>query len=264
MATENIWVAAGNNFDLPVSARVLASGVPQSARSVKFQIVQGNGSLSSAIATTDAGGNAVTSVHLETTSREVQILACVAPANLPCTRLLTIFPVATSLLRLQVVSGNFQALPVGQIFQPLVVRVSDSDDPTSAHPVAGASVLFQATVTRPQNDGPTVVIGDTNIHRNPPPSVLGTYQLTAVSGADGLAAIFPATSEVPAVEIQAMAYTGLASLALNLRVLAPLPAPVTLARTLAIKPKGVPVKSGTLRIPRSPSKARQRNASSLR
>lgn len=264
MASENIWVAEGATFDLPVSARVIASGVPQSARSVNFQIVQGNGSLSSANATTDAGGNAVTTVHLAAIAREVQILACVAPANLPCTRLLTVFPVAPSRLRLQPVSGNLQVLSVGQPFQPLRVRISDSDDPSKAHPVAGASVLFQATITRPQNDGPTVMIGDTNIHRNPPPVILGSYQLTAISGADGLAAIFPPTSEVPAVEIQGMAYTGLASLALDLRVLAPLPTPVIPARTLAVKVKTVLMRSGILRTPTLPSRPRERSATSLR
>ena len=233
LAVENIRVAQGAALDLPVKVRVLAAGVPQSNRPIDFMIMPGNTPLSSAPIPTDAAGNAATTLHLSAVARQVQAIACVAPDEKPCSRVLTIIPVAPSFLRLQAVAGDMQAIAIGQAFQQVVVRVTDSDDPQFAHPVAGASVLFQATITRPQDDSPSVMIGDTNIHRNPAPVVLGSYQLAAVSDEDGLATIVLPAPEMSDVEILGTASTGSATLSLRLRVLAPLPVPITPARAVA-------------------------------
>jgi hypothetical protein len=59
---------------------------------------------------------------------------------------------ALSLLRLENVSGSQRAILVGQSFQPVVVRVTDSASPPN--PVVGASVLYQSMMFLPSADEP--------------------------------------------------------------------------------------------------------------
>src|SRR5207237_163875 len=76
---------------------------------------------------------------------DIQVSACVAPANNPC-QTFSMFAVALSALQLKIVRGTGQMVTVGQVFEPVVLRVTDSS-PTP-NPVQGAGVTFQSFVLR--------------------------------------------------------------------------------------------------------------------
>jgi hypothetical protein len=79
----------------------------------------------------------------------------------------------------------------GQVFQPVVVRVTDSSIPPN--PVLGATVAFQFTGERAGGDSTVISVGDTIIGSNPSPVILFNGQSAALSGATGLASWQPTT-----------------------------------------------------------------------
>jgi hypothetical protein len=159
-------------------------------------------------------------------------VACLAAANLPCSRTFHIFPVAASGLRLQPVSGNLQFAFGNQPLQPVVVRVTDASTPPN--PVSYANVVFQVLLTQAQNSPAPVSIGDTNIALNPAPVVLGSYQLTSISDGDVLATFQLPPSNFPDVEIKGAVFAGIATLQLQERVLPNMPVQVSPARAQAV------------------------------
>ncbi|HEX4487959.1 MAG TPA: IPT/TIG domain-containing protein [Terriglobales bacterium] len=228
LAPETVWVAQGGAIDLSMTAIALASGDPQLKRTLNFLITKGSPTLSASSGVTDSAGRASVNIHLPAVTEEVHLVACVAPANLPCSRTFRIIPVASSALRLQPVSGNLQFTFGSQPLQPVVVRVTDASVPPN--PVTGADVIFQALLTQPQNNPAPVSIGDTNITHNPAPGVLGSYHLTSTSDGDGLATFHLPPSNFPDIEIMGTAFAGIATLQLQLRVLPNMPVQVTPAR----------------------------------
>ncbi|HYK50053.1 MAG TPA: hypothetical protein VEU94_10040, partial [Terriglobales bacterium] len=158
------WIAQGATLDVPLSARLLNNGASIAGGTVNYQVVKGLATLSVASATTDANGFAGSTLHLAAIGGDVQVSACAAPGNKPC-QIFSATAVAASSLRLQPVGGSTQILPVGQSFQPVVVRVTDSATP--AHPVLGANVTFQVVVSRPTTAPPPVSVGGIIIVRNP-------------------------------------------------------------------------------------------------
>ncbi|HEY7617390.1 MAG TPA: Ig-like domain-containing protein, partial [Terriglobales bacterium] len=125
LSSPGAWIASGATLDVPLIARVLSSGTPQSGRVVNYQLTQGSATLSSSTGTTDAGGFAATTLHIAAMAGEVQVNACVAPDNKPC-QAFHAFSVAASSLRLQPVAGSLQYVPAGQSFQPVTLRVLDT------------------------------------------------------------------------------------------------------------------------------------------
>jgi hypothetical protein len=228
LITETVRVPQGSPVDWTLTAIALASGTPQPNRTINFLITGGSPTLSSGSGVTDSTGRASVNIHLSAATREVDVVACLSPANLPCSRTFHIFPVAASNLRLQPVSGNLQVAFGGQPLQPVVVRVTDASTPPN--PVSAANVAFQAMVTQPQNSPAPVSIGDTNITHNPAPVVLGSYQLISISDGDGLATFQLPPSNFPDVEIIGTALAGIATLQLHLKVLPNMPVQVTPAR----------------------------------
>jgi len=111
----------------------------------------------------------------------VQVSACVAPNNSPC-QTFTLFSTAASLWTLETVSGSSQAVPAGQAFQPLVIRVTDGSP--SANPVMGVNVTFTTTLARIGNGG------------NGLPVILGSSKAQVVTTQDGLASIVPSAGHV--------------------------------------------------------------------
>jgi hypothetical protein len=85
-------------------------------------------------------GFANTALHLASIAGDVQVSACLAPANKPC-QIFSATAVPASSLKLQPVAGSTQIFPVGQSSQPVTIRVTDFGTP--AHPVLGANVTFQ-------------------------------------------------------------------------------------------------------------------------
>jgi hypothetical protein len=210
------FAAQGATLDIPISGRALSNGVPLSGRTVNFQVVKGTGTLSTASANTDSNGFANTSLHLTALGSDVQVSACVQPGNNPCqTYYVTAVP--SSQLLLEAVAGTIQAMPVGQNFQPVTVRVTDSAP--VPNPVRGAAVVFQSYLGRWNQASPIQwIIGDTIITRTPMPVILSSSQATVTSDANGLATLTPSVGGLAgALEIQGTAAVGGSTLPFELQ-----------------------------------------------
>ncbi|MFZ0773215.1 MAG: IPT/TIG domain-containing protein [Candidatus Sulfotelmatobacter sp.] len=209
VTTPYLWIAQGASLSVPLTARVLSTGTPQSGVTVNFTITQGSGSLSSASAVTNSSGYASVTLTLTAFTANVQLSVCVAPGNSPCK---TIYgnAVAPGLLNLQAVAGAGQ-VATGSAFQPLTVRVTDSSTPPN--PVLGASVLFQSTVLRPAGKDLTLVTGDPAVTQTGMLVILSASQSSVTSDANGLASFMPSVGSFTGpleVEIQVSAGTSAA------------------------------------------------------
>jgi hypothetical protein len=206
VTTPYLWVAQGATVGVPITARVLSNGVPQSGTTVNFRIAQGTGSLSAASAVSDSNGYASVTLTLTNFTANVQLTACVAPGNSPCQ---TVYgnAVAGALLNLQAVSGARQVV-TGSAFQPLTVRVTDSSTPPN--PILGAGVLFQSSVLRPVGGDPILPLGDPTNTQTGMPVILSASQSSVTSDANGFARFVPAIGSFTGlleVEIQVSAGT---------------------------------------------------------
>ena len=213
------WIAQGATVDIPLAARLLASGLPVAGSTVNYQVVKGSGTLSFSSPNSDVNGLANSTLHLAAISGDVQVSACVAPDNKPC-QIFFATAVPPSMLRLEPVAGSVQVLPAGQGFQPVTVRVIDSALPP--HPVLGANVTFQVVVSRPAPAPPPVSIGGTIITKNPPPVMVSSSRVAVLSDGLGLATLQPATGGGPgALVIQGTAGAGTSLLPFQLQSLPP-------------------------------------------
>ena len=187
VTTPYLWIAQGASVSVPLTARVVSLGVPQSGVTVNFMVAQGSGSLSAANAVTNSQGYASVRLTLTNFSTSVQLNVCVAPGNNPCQNIYG-NAVAAALLNLQAVAGAGQVVS-GTAFQPLMVRVTDSSTPPNA--VLGASVLFQSSVLRPGGNDLTLAPGDPTVTQPAMPVILSASQNTIESDANGLASLVP-------------------------------------------------------------------------
>jgi len=185
--TPYLSVAQGATVSVPLTARVLSNGAPQNNVKVTFTVVNGSGTLSAASAQTGATGYATVTLTLTQLAAQVQVSACVAPANAPCQPFYAT-PVPPSLQNLQPVSGGGQ-VSTGQAFQPVTVRVTDSSTPPN--PVIAASVMFQTTVLRPGGSSSTGGDGETNPTNPAMPVILTVSQSSTTTYVNGLASIVP-------------------------------------------------------------------------
>lgn len=209
VTTPYLWIASGATLSVPLTARVVSLGTPQSGVTVDFFIDQGSGSLSAPTAVTNSSGYATVTLTLTNFIANVQLSACVAPANNPCQ---TIYgnAVSAALLKLQSVSGAGQVV-TGTVFQPLTVRVTDSSTPPN--PVLGASVLFQSAVMRPAGNNVIVTPTDSTTSQPGMPIILSDGSSSAQSDSNGLASFTPSVGSftgVLEIEIQASAGTAAA------------------------------------------------------
>ncbi len=200
------WIAQGATVDVALSARLLSNGAPVGGNTVNYQVVKGTGTLSSASAVADVNGFANSTLHIAAIAGDVQVSACVAPANKPC-QIFSATAVPASALRLQPVAGSTQILPVGQSFQPVAVRVTDSATPV---------------VSRPAPAPPPVSVGGIIVTRNPAPIIVSALQISVLSDAAGLATFQPSTGAAQeAIVIQGTSAAGTSSLPFRLQSLAP-------------------------------------------
>ena len=209
ITTPYLWVASGATVSVPVTARVLSVGKPQSGVTVNFRVAQGTGSLSSSTAVTNGTGYASVTLTLTNFTANVQLTACVAPGNSPCQ---TVYgnAVAAALLNLQTVAGAGQVV-TGPAFEPLTVRVIDSSAPPNS--ILGAVVVFQSTVLRPSGSDLTLTPGDPTVVQTGMPVILSAGQSSVTSDANGLVNFVPSIgsfSGVLEVEIQVSAGTSAA------------------------------------------------------
>ena len=205
VTTPLLWIAQGASVSVPLTARVVSLGKPQSGITVNFAVAQGSGSLSSATAVTNSQGYASVTLTLTNFAVSVQVSACVAPANNPC-QTISGNAVAAALLKMNAVAGAGQVV-TGPAFQPLTVRVTDSSTPPN--PILGASVLFQSTVMRTAGDGLTAP-GDPSVSPTGMPVILSESQMTVQSDVNGLASAVPSVGSFTGtltIEIQVSAGT---------------------------------------------------------
>ena len=206
-------------MDIALSARLLTNGTPAGGTRLNYLVVKGTATLSAATATADVNGVASSTLHLAALAGDVQVSACVAPANKPC-QIFSATSVPASGLRLQPVAGSTQILPVGQGFQPLTVRVTDSATP--AHPVLAANVTFQVVVSRPVPAPPPVSIGGIMVTRNPAPIIVSSSQIFLLSDEAGQATLQPSAGTVQgAIVIQGTSAAGISILPFRLQSLTP-------------------------------------------
>jgi hypothetical protein len=205
------WVAQGATIDVPLTAKVLNMGVPQSGITVNFAVTRGAATLSAPNAITSNSGYASVSAHLVNHSADVQVSACVAPRNAPCV-ILTLFATTASNWALKPVSGTNQVVPVGQSFQPLVLRVTDGTPAEDT--VLGAIVVFDTTLALPGGDDE----GGGDFFRGPPPPIiLGTSTIQVISDANGVASMVPSVGNVVgSCDLFIAAHTGSARLQFEL------------------------------------------------
>ena len=214
-----VWIAQGATIDVALSARLLANGAPAGGSTVNYQVVKGTATLSSASAVGDVNGFANSTLHLAALAGDVQVSACVAPANKPC-QIFSVTAVPASALRLQPVAGSTQILPAGQNFQPVTVRVTDSATP--AHPVLGATVTFQVVVSRPTPAPQPISIGGIIVTRNPAPIIVSSSRISLLSDGSGLATLQPSVGAAQgAIVIQGTSAAGTSLLPFRMQSLAP-------------------------------------------
>jgi hypothetical protein len=203
-----VWVAQGATVDVPFTARLLTNGVALSGQMLKWAIGIGSGTVNPASSTTDGEGYARSSVHVSNLTSDVQGTVCLAPGSNPC-QTFYIVQVASSVLKLQPVSGGLQAIRVGDAFQPVWVRVTNSATPPN--PVMGARVTFQSMMFLPSSPSP-VDGGDGGSGQHPMKVLLGSSQATPASDANGLASVAPSTGGLARpLDIEIMATAGTAT-----------------------------------------------------
>jgi hypothetical protein len=192
--TPYLWIAQGATVSVPLTARVLSNGAPQSNATVNYTVVSGTGTLSAASAKTSSTGYATVTLSVAQLAALVQVTACVGPANVPCQ---TVYANAVPLAQqnLQPVSGSGQ-ISTGSAFQPITVQVTDSSSPPNA--VLGAGVSFLTTVLRPGGTSPSGGAGETNPGNPAMPVILAVSQASTITDVNGLASIVPSAGRFSA------------------------------------------------------------------
>jgi hypothetical protein len=229
LVSPKVWVVQGATADIPFTARLLANGNPLSGQTLNWQIGIGAGTATPANVATDGDGYARSTVHVSNLTADLQGTVCVAPGNNPC-QTFYVVQVAASALKLQPVWGGLQTIRVGDAFQPIWVRVTNSVTPPN--PVMGARVTFESMMFLPDAPVPVEGSGDNGSAHHPMKVLLGSSQTTPVTDANGLATLMPSVGGLGrALQIEVMASAGTATpLQYELSVL-PLLSPATGAST---------------------------------
>jgi Bacterial Ig-like domain (group 1) len=193
------WIAQGASLNLPLVVRLLSAGTPVSGRTMYYEILNAAGLLSAATSTTDASGTASVTLSVANISNEMQVNVCLEPALAPCGRF-NIYFVAESALRIEKLAGEGQAVTVGQPFQNLVVRVTDSSSPPN--PVQGASVVFSMTGGTGEDASSPEQVGEQVIGRPGDYAQSVWSETTVSSNGNGLASLaIPPISEAATVDV---------------------------------------------------------------
>ena len=192
--TPTYSVARGATLGVPLTVEALKLGQPQPNVTVEFTVTNGSASLSSNAAITNASGLAGVTAQLVNLSGTAQVTACVLPADKPC-QTFTMLVIGSSSWTLEPVRGTAQVVPNGQLFQPLVVRVTDGS--AADNPVLGVPVTFLTTLARSTpspGSGPAtgqMTTGENSAGQEGTQVILGTTLTPAVTGQDGRASITP-------------------------------------------------------------------------
>jgi len=215
------WVGQGATLAVPLTVEALDLGVPLANITVNFAVKNGTASLSSGSATTNGSGFATITAQLTNLTANVQVSACVAPNNSPCSQPFVLYATPTSLWTLQTVSGSSQVVLTGQAFQPLVMRVTDGS--TAENPVMGVSVTFATTLAQVAGDGP--------------PILLGSSESQVVTAQDGTASIVPSAGSVGPCSVFITVSAGQSTAQLQME---------SLAAIVPVQPENTPGKVATV------------------
>jgi len=183
-----VSIAQGATVSVPLTARVLSNGVPQSGSTVDYIIDRGKATLSASTLVTNSAGYATSMLQIPNMSAEVQVSVCVGPGNNPCQTFYGV-SVPPSAWQMQAIAGIIQLIPVGQTFQPVTVRVVDNSVPPN--PVLGAPIAFQTIVALSNSSTPVIWIGETAITQQPMPVILSSTQQALAADGNGMATIQP-------------------------------------------------------------------------
>jgi hypothetical protein len=197
----SIYMAQSSSGSVMLHARVVANGAAASGRTVTFQLLRGQGTLSTTSVVTNSLGDASSTLTVTSIASQITVGACV-PSTSACTTF-NIFPVAQSGLVLQKISGDGQYAVPGGSFAPLMVRVLDSSIP--GKPVAGVPVLFHVSALR-QGQSSQPLDGEVISGRFAGPVVVSSSDTTVLSDSQGVAS-FAATAPAnePGVQIDVQA-----------------------------------------------------------
>jgi hypothetical protein len=221
--TPTRWVGQGATLAVPLTVEALDLGVPKANVVVNFILTLGTAALSAGSATTNSSGFATITAQLTNQNATVQVSACVAPNNAPCSsQPFTLFSTPSSLWTLAMVSGSPQAVLTGQSFQPLVMRVTDGS--SAANPVMGVNVVFATTLARVSPDSEGM------------PVVLGSSQAQVVSAQDGTASIVPSAGSVGPCDVFITVSAGPSTAQLQME---------NLAAIVPAQPSNIPAKPST-------------------
>jgi hypothetical protein len=182
------WIGQGATVNLPLTVEALNMGAPKPNVAINYTIAQGAASLSSGTATTNSSGLASVTAQMTNLISNVQVSACVAPGNNPC-QTFTLFATPASMWKIETFSGSSQVVPMGQSFQPLVIRVTDGS--AADNPVSALNVTFVTTLERISQGPGGPPPGDDYQGGSGTPVILGTSQTQVTTDQYGLASIIP-------------------------------------------------------------------------
>ena len=207
--SSSAYAATNATVTWPLAVRVLGSnGVPLSNRQVHYTRTQGSGTPAPAIVATNTAGEATSTLTVASLSARTQVAACVLPAENPCA-FFVLLPVANSSLQVQKIAGDGQMVSVGQSFQPLTVRVTDSSSP--ANPVRRAALRFEVNAMRWEPPPPPLPPGDNSVGRPVRRIPVAGWTVNVVSDDNGVATlpvVFSASQGAVEVSVHAVAGSG--------------------------------------------------------
>ncbi len=185
-----IYVAANTTASVPLLARVVGNGAALPGRLVEFQVMLGSGSLTSTTVTTDSAGEARSILAVTNLASEVRVSACVGVAPQTACDIFYVYPVgAGGGVQLLKAGGDEQYLPVGQMFAPVRVRVSDNNVPPNS--VAGVAVHFHIAVFRDQGSRSLQQAGEVVTGHRAQPVAISSSDVTVYSDGWGQASYTP-------------------------------------------------------------------------
>ncbi|MGZ4815449.1 MAG: IPT/TIG domain-containing protein, partial [Terriglobales bacterium] len=184
LAQPNVYIVSGATLSVPVTAMVVVNGKPAAGKNLDFLKNYGTATVAPASALTGVDGTAASAVNVTAIASDVNISACVAPADAPC-RTLLIHPVASGDLQLQKVSGDAQVISVGQSFSPVVLRTTDK----LGNPVAGVKTTFEVLIYRATAGDAQQSTDEVSTTRHADPVVISSAIVTATTDAAGLAVL---------------------------------------------------------------------------
>ena len=206
-----MYVAKNTSASVPLRARVAGNGVPLAGRVVTFLVMLGTGTLGAAQVTSNAWGEAATTLNVVNLSSEVRVAACVGVSPQTACDIFYLYAVENSGVHLLKTAGDEEWANPGQAFAPVAVRVLDEAQPPNA--VAGMPVVFRVTALQTQSDAVRTLSGEVLTGRYPQPVVLANSETVVNSDGWGearLAPQFPAEWGAIVVSVEASVAGGVA------------------------------------------------------